>query len=116
MSASQAGRHGFESRLPLNFTPVFLDNYRKIPIFEYQILAFAIVLFDNFINRALSSAGSEHLPYKQGVVGSNPSAPTDNQSRSQNSLFLLKLKNYFFPNRSLACLRQVNSNPLAPTN
>ena len=27
-------------------------------------------------DRALSSAGSEHLPYKQRVGGSNPSAPT----------------------------------------
>ena len=26
--------------------------------------------------RVLSSAGSEHLPYKQRVGGSNPSAPT----------------------------------------
>ena len=26
--------------------------------------------------RAISSAGSEHLPYKQGVGGSNPSSPT----------------------------------------
>ena len=26
--------------------------------------------------RALSSVGSEHLPYKQGVEGSNPSGPT----------------------------------------
>ena len=26
--------------------------------------------------RELSSVGLEHLPYKQGVVGSNPSAPT----------------------------------------
>ena len=26
--------------------------------------------------RALSSAGLEHLPYKQRVGGSNPSAPT----------------------------------------
>ena len=26
--------------------------------------------------RALSSAGSEHLPYKQRVVGSNPTVPT----------------------------------------
>ena len=25
---------------------------------------------------AFSSAGSEHLPYKQGVDGSNPSTPT----------------------------------------
>jgi hypothetical protein len=28
------------------------------------------------ISRAFSSAGSEHLPYKQGVGGSNPSTPT----------------------------------------
>ena len=28
------------------------------------------------ISRALSSAGSERLPYKQRVGGSNPSAPT----------------------------------------
>ena len=26
--------------------------------------------------RAISSVGSEHLPYKQGVGGSNPSSPT----------------------------------------
>ena len=26
--------------------------------------------------REISSAGSEHLPYKQGVTGSNPVSPT----------------------------------------
>ena len=26
--------------------------------------------------RAISSVGSEHLPYKQGVTGSNPVLPT----------------------------------------
>ncbi len=26
--------------------------------------------------RELSSVGSEHLPYKQGVAGSNPTVPT----------------------------------------
>ena len=30
----------------------------------------------SYSNRELSSAGSEHLPYKQRVGGSNPSAPT----------------------------------------
>jgi hypothetical protein len=30
----------------------------------------------NFKKRELSSAGSEHLPYKQRVTGSNPVAPT----------------------------------------
>ncbi len=28
------------------------------------------------IKRGVSSAGSEHLPYKQGVTGSNPVRPT----------------------------------------
>jgi hypothetical protein len=32
------------------------------------------------IDRELSSAGSEHLPYKQRVGGSNPSAPTKEAS------------------------------------
>ena len=36
--------------------------------------------------RALSSAGSEHLPYKQRVGGSNPSAPT---KPSQSEGFLI---------------------------
>ena len=31
-------------------------------------------------NRAFSSAGSEHLPYKQRVGGSNPSTPTELKS------------------------------------
>jgi hypothetical protein len=30
--------------------------------------------------RVLSSAGSEHLPYKQRVTGSNPVAPTTEKS------------------------------------
>ena len=29
-----------------------------------------------YLIREHSSAGSEHLPYKQGVTGSNPVAPT----------------------------------------
>ena len=32
--------------------------------------------------RALSSAGLEHLPYKQRVGGSNPSAPTSKADKS----------------------------------
>ncbi len=30
---------------------------------------------------AISSAGSEHLPYKQGVTGSNPVSPTKPHKR-----------------------------------
>ena len=29
----------------------------------------------------ISSAGSEHLPYKQGVTGSNPVSPTTNKQK-----------------------------------
>ena len=36
--------------------------------------------------RELSSAGSEHLPYKQRVGGSNPSAPTLNKKGLQSAL------------------------------
>ena len=32
--------------------------------------------------RAFSSAGLEHLPYKQRVGGSNPSTPTTQKSRN----------------------------------
>ena len=35
------------------------------------------IAFDGEPIRALSSAGSERLPYKQRVGGSNPSAPTN---------------------------------------
>ncbi len=34
--------------------------------------------------RAFSSAGSEHLPYKQRVGGSNPSTPTTKLSTSES--------------------------------
>ncbi len=38
--------------------------------------------------RAFSSAGSEHLPYKQRVGGSNPSTPTKKVVHSLVRLFL----------------------------
>ena len=39
---------------------------------------FALVIMKQIIilNRAISSAGSEHLVYTEGVGGSNPSSPT----------------------------------------
>ena len=40
-------------------------------------------------NRALSSAGSERLPYKQRVGGSNPSAPTFIQDYLKRVVFFL---------------------------
>ena len=37
----------------------------------------------------ISSAGLEHLPYKQGVVGSNPTLPTKLHNQQLNGLFSL---------------------------
>ncbi len=39
--------------------------------------------------RAISSAGSEHLPYKQRVTGSNPVSPTENKATSKGVAFLV---------------------------
>ena len=39
--------------------------------------------------RELSSAGSERLPYKQRVGGSNPSAPTENETILKSSRFFV---------------------------
>ena len=38
--------------------------------------------------RAISSAGSEHLPYKQGVTGSNPVLPTKKASIFRSFFFV----------------------------
>ena len=37
---------------------------------------------------AISAAGSEHLPYKQRVGGSNPSSPTKEDLQDVSPLFL----------------------------
>ena len=37
--------------------------------------------------RAYSSAGLEHLPYKQGVIGSNPIGPTNESYRKSDDSF-----------------------------
>jgi hypothetical protein len=37
---------------------------------------------------AFSSVGSEHLPYKQGVVGSNPTRPTNEKPDTMYLAFL----------------------------
>ena len=44
--------------------------------------------------RAFSSAGSEHLPYKQRVGGSNPSTPT--KQKQQKIKRLEKSKRFFY--------------------
>ena len=62
------------------------DNSKKIDFFHgifwrfrkrpYLCTVFKRERQQNQIKRALSSVGSERLPYKQRVGGSNPSAPT----------------------------------------
>ena len=56
--------------------PFFIETQKKTgKIFcYYKIKSYLCIAFEK--QRALSSAGSEHLPYKQRVGGSNPSAPT----------------------------------------
>ena len=52
--------------------------YLKV-INHYLQINFAIRLSTPIFavpKREISSAGSEHLPYKQGVTGSNPVSPT----------------------------------------
>ena len=55
--------------------------------------------------RAFSSAGSEHLPYKQRVGGSNPSTPTTKTIR-------FRFGNIHLPYKQ----RVGGSNPSTPTN
>ena len=48
-----------------------IAEFKKLIIF-----ALAFETTNDVFYREISSAGSEHLPYKQGVGGSNPSSPT----------------------------------------
>ena len=44
----------------------------------------------SIINREFSSVGSEHLPYKQGVTGSNPVGPTISKPSLNGGGFFVK--------------------------
>jgi hypothetical protein len=56
------------------FFLVFLKKIAlKLFCRELSLLIFAVLKKEK---REFSSAGSEHLPYKQRVGGSNPSTPT----------------------------------------
>ena len=50
--------------------------------------------FSNKCVWELSSAGSEHLPYKQGVTGSNPVAPT--KPRKSRGFFVLRCTTFTY--------------------
>ena len=63
----------------------------------------------------LSSAGSERLPYKQRVGGSNPSAPTRLQP-SRKMVFLCREHSSVGLERLLDKQEVCGSNPHVPTN
>ena len=61
-------------------TSIFIQK-KLTEICSFKINAYLCTRFQeqkSFKKRAFSSAGSEHLPYKQRVGGSNPSTPTRN--------------------------------------
>ena len=68
--------------------------------------------------RELSSAGSERLPYKQRVGGSNPSAPTtENQPLTvMQVVFLCREHSSVGLERLLDKQEVCGSNPHVPTN
>ena len=65
--------------------------------------------------RALSSAGSERLPYKQRVGGSNPSAPTPQVLNGNISLCKMRALSSAGSERLPYKQRVGGSNPSAPT-
>ncbi|GEM_PF-6314654 len=54
-----------------------------------------VYICTRFRNGAISSAGSEHLPYKQRVGGSNPSSPTNIKGVGFTQLLLIFKKPFF---------------------
>ena len=74
----------------LNF--ILITNWKKSAKNRPKILQFAkmsLPLQRKNEMRAFSSAGSEHLPYKQRVGGSNPSTPTEEEGTQSSFLFFL---------------------------
>gem|GEM_PF-1115356 len=66
------------------YVALFSCNACSLTKYCYLCIAFKGIRF-----RAFSSAGSEHLPYKQRVGGSNPSTPTERKAETKVSAFLL---------------------------
>jgi hypothetical protein len=54
-------------------------------------IIFVVYLQTEIWEWGLSSVGSEHLPYKQRVTGSNPVAPTKKKSLAKAGLFFSRL-------------------------
>ena len=65
---------------------------KKLPkLFEFTKKAVPLHHFQQ--ERAFSSAGSEHLPYKQRVGGSNPSTPTKRSTLVGRFFYLQQYEN-----------------------
>ena len=87
----------------LKKTPRYLEHIPKVRTFASQLRT-----------RALSSAGSERLPYKQRVGGSNPSAPTS-PVRRLHLFWNLRALSSAGSERLPYKQRVGGSNPSAPT-
>ena len=75
---------------------------------------FVPLIFEIAGTRELSSAGSEHLPYKQRVIGSNPIAPTEVTEFILVTFIFRELSSAgseHLPYKQ----RVIGSNPIAPT-
>ena len=91
-----------------------------------KISTFAPLLENRATQRELSSAGSEHLPYKQRVIGSNPIAPTKGRlfvwrvwgrGEAESALFLSVARELSSAGSEHLPYKQrvIGSNPIAPT-
>ncbi len=87
LSATRAFK-GYHFEVPYNLS----KNVIFYTFFFIKGLDFsdgAIIFALAITKRAISSVGLEHLPYKQGVVGSNPSSPTKIVSQGITTIRLL---------------------------
>ena len=91
-----------------------------------KISTFVPLLENRATQRELSSAGSEHLPYKQRVIGSNPIAPTKGRlfvwgvcgrGETESALFLSVARELSSAGSEHLPYKQrvIGSNPIAPT-
>jgi hypothetical protein len=76
----------------IDFVWILLPEICFLTLAEYKKSSIFATLLEKGITirihiRAFSSAGSEHLPYKQRVGGSNPSTPTSNSISNKHKHF-----------------------------
>ena len=64
--------------------------------FHFSFFIFICTFAPAYKKRALSSAGLEHLPYKQRVGGSNPSAPVRIRQRPRRKRVSNNVRDFLF--------------------